>query len=518
MVETARRTGMKGSALGAGESLLHEGTARLWLGVLLAALLIWRIGALHFAQTDLFFDEAQYWFWSTEPAFGYYSKPPLIAWVIRASTELCGSSEFCIRLPSPLFHTGTAIFIFLAASRLYDARAGFWAAAAYATLPAVSLSSGLISTDVPLLFFWAAALYALIVLMETRSWLAALGLGIALGLGMLSKYAMIYFLLGLALYGVWSAKGRALWRNPRLYAALAVAALIVAPNVAWNMSNQFATLSHTADNARLDGPLFNLDSFLEFLGGQFGVMGPVLFAALVIIAIRAFRVRLDEPDRLLLSLSVPIILLISAQAFLSRAHANWAAAAYVAATILVIATMLRDEARRALAASFILHGAVLVLFGVGLAFARQAALPAGVNPFERVLGWREMGETADAMAGAHGARAIAADKRSVAAELNYYSRSGLPVKAWMTPGSKPNDHFEMRHPVTAETPSPVLFLSTNDRVGCIAEHYRAVEPLGARDFPTGPETVRRLSFYLLRDPVPSAFAAPRDSKPGCARS
>jgi hypothetical protein len=38
---------------------------------------------LHFDSTDLFVDEAQYWFGRRNIDFGYYSKPPMIAWVIR---------------------------------------------------------------------------------------------------------------------------------------------------------------------------------------------------------------------------------------------------------------------------------------------------------------------------------------------------------------------------------------------------------------------------------------------------
>ena len=48
-----------------------------WTGMfagLLAALLVLRLVALALNGTDLF-DEAQYWSWSLEPAFGYYSKP-----------------------------------------------------------------------------------------------------------------------------------------------------------------------------------------------------------------------------------------------------------------------------------------------------------------------------------------------------------------------------------------------------------------------------------------------------------
>ena len=128
---------------------------RLWLG--LGAILVVRLIALAYNRTDLFFDEAQYWTWSLEPAFGYYSKPPLIAWAIALSTGVCGASEVCIRLPSPIIHTATAAVMFALGRRLYSARTGFLAALAFATLPGISLSAGIISTDVPLLLCWAMA-------------------------------------------------------------------------------------------------------------------------------------------------------------------------------------------------------------------------------------------------------------------------------------------------------------------------------------------------------------------------
>jgi predicted membrane-bound mannosyltransferase len=139
------------------------------LAVALAVLLLIRLIALKFNATDLFFDEAQYWNWSQEPAFGYYSKPPLIAWLIGASTAVCGVSEFCIRLPSPLVHTATAGVIFALGTRLYSAQVGFWSALAFATLPGVSFSAGIISTDVPLLFTWALALLGFVALFDTKA-------------------------------------------------------------------------------------------------------------------------------------------------------------------------------------------------------------------------------------------------------------------------------------------------------------------------------------------------------------
>jgi hypothetical protein len=355
-----------------------------------------------------------------------------------------------------------------------------------------------------------------VVLRETRSSIAAAGLGVAIGLGLLSKYAMIYFLMCAVIWAFWSSEGRAVWRDPRFYLALVIAAAVFSPNIIWNVENQFATFSHTADNAKFGGPLFNPARLAEFLGGQMGVMGPVLFVALVMTALRALRVRLDERDLMLLCFSLPVILLISLQAFVSRAHANWAAAAYVAATMLVIAVMLRNRAHIALGGSFALHGAVAVILAIGFAAAPRMAFPGSFNPFERVLGWRAMAEAADELARTHGARTLAADRRAFAAELNYYSRAGLPVKAWNTPGTRPDDHFELKHPVTASTPAPLLLVSASGRIDCIQAHYGRVEPLGRRETETGLRTRRTVHFFLLSEPSPQAFAAEPSAKPGCS--
>ena len=153
------------------------------VGMLTAVRLVW----LGVQTAGLYPDEAQYWFWAQHPAFGYYSKPPLIAWLIALTTAAFGDSEFAVRLAAPLLHAAAAVLVYLIAARLYDRRIGFWAALAYATMPGVSLSAFIISTDAALLPCWAAALYALVRAREPggeRWWLAV---GAAAGLGLLAK-------------------------------------------------------------------------------------------------------------------------------------------------------------------------------------------------------------------------------------------------------------------------------------------------------------------------------------------
>ena len=113
-------------------------------------------------SAELYPDEAQYWFWAQHLALGYYSKPPLVAWLIALTTAMFGDGEFAVRLSAPLLHGIAAGFVYAIGSQLCDRRIGFWSALAYASLPAVSLSALLISTDAALMPCWAAALYVFI--------------------------------------------------------------------------------------------------------------------------------------------------------------------------------------------------------------------------------------------------------------------------------------------------------------------------------------------------------------------
>ncbi len=469
------------------------------LCLFLLALTLARVAANAFSNTDLFFDEAQYWFWSRELAFGYYSKPPLIGWIIRGATEICGQSEACIRSPSALFHAGTALLIYGIGRQLYHARIGFWAGLTYASLPGVSLSSTLISTDVPLLFFIALALFALLKLHESGAWLWACLFGLALGLGFLSKYAMAYFLLCLGLALIWLPLYRPLLQTGKFYVALAIGAAILAPNLLWNAQNGFATFSHTADNANWSGFVVHPIDALEFLGGQFGVFGPILFAALLVFCWNwlfssQIRNQNGKAERLLLAFSIPVIALMTMQAFLSRAHANWAAFAYIAATVLVVAVLIRDGWHRLFRVSLAVHMAIFLLISAGGILAGRIALPGGADPYVRILGWEALAQSAAAKARAGEFRTIATDKRAVAAELFYYLRDEDITIVTLRGNGPPKDHFELTRPLTDETPGPVLLVSLGRKAP------PGSSALGSSEIPAGPVKTRRVFFYALGGP------------------
>ena len=472
----------------------------LWagLGVLLAV----RLAALKLNATDLFFDEAQYWSWSLEPAFGYYSKPPLIAWVIGAATAICGSGEFCIRLPSPLVHTATALVVFMIGRRLYSTSVGLWSALGFATLPGISLSAGIISTDMPLLLCWALALWAYIELLEREDWWPAAVLGIAIGLGLNAKYAMVFFPVSLLIHVALTPSARRLLTDARLYVALVLGALLIAPNLMWNLANSFATFAHTADNARWGGALLNIGKGLEFFGAQFGVFGPILFAALGWVTWQAWRTGLPQQDRLLLAFTLPVLLIITAQGFVSRAHANWAATAYVSGAVLVTAALMRTSRRGWLSASLALHVLLVGLIGLATWQAGQFRLPFGGDPFARTLGWRALaGETRAALDEARRQgrpfAAVITEDRAVTAELLYYMRDEpTPVLAWRG-GGRPHDHYELTRPYDVRAPEPVLLVDLRRDASPITQRFASVIPLGERSVAAGQGPPRRVRLFAL---------------------
>ena len=69
---------------------------RLWALIGLAlVLLLYRVWVVHHSGISLFFDEAQYWDWSRSLQWGYYSKPPVIAAIIRASQSRLSAMLSC---------------------------------------------------------------------------------------------------------------------------------------------------------------------------------------------------------------------------------------------------------------------------------------------------------------------------------------------------------------------------------------------------------------------------------------
>jgi hypothetical protein len=469
--------------------------------MILAALAVVRLIGLCLSAVDLYFDESQYWAWSREFAFGYFSKPPLLAWVIATAERVCGGSEACIRSPAPLFHFATSLVVFWIARTLYDVRTAFWAALLLSFGMGLAFSARIISTDVPLALFWALALLAFLNLRQGGGWTWGVVLGAALGLGLLAKYAMSYFLLCIVAAALVDGDSRALLRRPALWLALAIGTALIAPNLLWNAEHGFVTFRHTGDNIQGGGISFNLTGGLEFLLDQFAVFGPVVFATLLAVVVSMLSPGIDRRDRLMLCFSLPVLALITAVAIVTRAHGNWAAMAAISATVLAAAVLVRRNHWGLIGLSIAIGIAAQLALLIGDANAYRIKVPLLAKPdiYHRTLGWRGLGAEAGRLADRAGAAAIAAEQRADIASLMYYQRDrGRPVLSWPNVLG-PDHHFDLRHPLTAAV-DPVLFVSRCPTTQRLAAHYRDVQPLGEFDVATGPTSARRYFAFRLAGP------------------
>ncbi len=436
-----------------------------WTIWLIAALLAFRLTALFISPLGLHGDEAQYWAWSKELDWGYFTKPPLIAWVIWTTTSIFGDAEWAVRLSSPVLHSLTAFVIFRTARFAFDSRTGFWAAAIYLLMPAVWLSAGIVSTDVPLLLCWALALNAWLHLREDATWPRALQLGTAIGFGLLAKYAMLFFLPVLGLAFLFDKPTRRALNTAKGYCAGMLTLVIFAPNIWWNFAHDFATVSHTAENANIESGIpFHPMELLSFLVDQMAVFGPVTFILFIFALIAALRGKLEAPALWIALFGLSPLLIISIEALLSRANANWAVTTYIAASILTahFGVTFWPKVKNWLVYGVAAQSALCLGLALIVLAPSLTDKIGGANSVKHMRVWPETVIVIEEIyAQGHDGQAytfIAFDKRIIYYDMVYYELGKTaPFKMWMYQ-NHPIDHAELTAPLPA-TKGPVLIIN-----------------------------------------------------------
>jgi hypothetical protein len=472
-------------------------------------------------------DEAQYWSWSRELELGYVTKPPLVAWAIRVSTVVLGNTEPAIRVLAPLAYAVASLAIYGAARRRETEHVATWAALTLLLAPGVTFSASIMSTDPLLLAFWSLALYAYVRAVSERSlrWWAAAGL--ATGAATLAKYTGAAFLASAALHLVASEEGRRSLRSPGPYAALALALVLMAPNLYWNARHGWVALAHVgAQSGLARGAGLHPFGLARFLGAQLAVFGPVAFPALAWTLLRARDRASRRVSGVWLAFAAPLLLGMSLQALVSRAYENWAAAAYPAGSVLVARALEGGRRRRWVAVGLAVNvGVALALYGSEWALSRTALpVPARWHPFWRTLGWREACRELAQLRDRHPATLFLAGNRKVLAEARYYARVPATDAFVWNPAHRPDRQFGAPARMEDAVGRDFLFVTARPETdSAIFARFRDVRYLGLllRDTARVP---LRLHAYLLggfagyaRPQPPGPRAAPERGDAGSAR-
>ncbi|NPB09817.1 MAG: glycosyltransferase family 39 protein [Thermodesulfobacteria bacterium] len=371
-------------------------------------------------------DEAYYWDWSRHLAWGYFSKPPMVAWLIHLFTKYLGTSEYSVRVPAVLCGTFYLAFIYYLGQRLFDRKVGLWAAFAAAASPLASIYSFVMTIDPPLIFFWAWALCLGWQAAETRRLKDFFFLGLIFGLGLLSKQTMIAF--G-AMYFLWlylDPQKRALLRHPGPYLALIVAGLLIAPNLWWNVKHGWITFKHTSHHFSQQGFFFS--GPLLFLLEQAGVVTPITFFLMIFVFftfLKSKKLQQNSSLFYLFTLSAVPLALVFPLSFLRRINANWPFPFYAAGYILLAALILRGKwppKRGALLRRLFFLGVLLGMF-VAILVYQLPRKPSDFPPkVQRLLykfyGWKDLArETAKYL---EDDLFVVTSKRYYASELAFY--------------------------------------------------------------------------------------------------
>lgn len=310
---------------------------------------------------DLSGDEAHYWDWSRHLDLSYYSKGPLVAYLIRASCAVFGDEMWAVRLPALVLGVATSLVTYLLALKLFGSdRIALGAVLLSHIVPMFVAGSLLMTIDPPFFFCWALSTHLLaLVLFEGRRWVWPL-IGVVVGAGFLAKYAMFLW-LPMMLLVLWldRVNGRRELRSAGPWVACFVAMLFTTPVVIWNARHDWVSVMHVGKQtgaAEVGGAGLAAAPvrILEFLAGQAAVVGPplaVLIVAAGLYARRLRRVQSDAPEArrgtFLLWIALPFFVLATLVNVRAKAQPNWAAPAYFTLMILLawfLSVQLRDRA------------------------------------------------------------------------------------------------------------------------------------------------------------------------------
>ncbi|MDF1824462.1 MAG: glycosyltransferase family 39 protein [Verrucomicrobiales bacterium] len=326
-------------------SPLSESPYRRRAFLLVAVVLILRLIYVALFAVNPAGDEAYYWDWGRQLDYGYYSKPPFIAWLYAFVDWVGGGSLFAIRASAVILGTLSLLILFRLTEDLFDAKTAWFALLLGITAPANSVLSFFLTIDAPLVMCWSLALFAFHRYLSGKGGTGYLWLlFFSLAIGHLSKQMMMIFPVLAILFLLIHRETRPLLRRGGLWAALLGSFLALTPPLVWNAQNDWITFEHTSHHFEVieeegNVVLERAEDFLSFIGTQLGVIGPavgVILLSVSLVALPQLR-RLSRSFRFLLvfgALPLAGMLLLALRQGLQP---NWPAVFYISGMALTAA-------------------------------------------------------------------------------------------------------------------------------------------------------------------------------------
>jgi 4-amino-4-deoxy-L-arabinose transferase-like glycosyltransferase len=492
-------------------ALLNDRTRATAVLAALAVLFIARVAVA--AMAPLTFDEGLYWVWSKNLAGGYLDHPPMIPIVIRLGTSLFGDTEFGVRSIGVLLSVPATWAVWRSAAILFHDNETGAAAALFFTLTLViAAGSVLVTQDNPLVVATAFLLFFLAKLLDTgrRAWWLAIG--VAFGLGMLSKYTMIFFAVSILVWVLWVPELRKQLLTPWPWVSGLIAVAVFSPTLIWNAEHGWVSMLY--QSRRLAVHEWTLRYFGDFVGSQIGIATPPVFV-LGWMGLAGFLRRGGERPaaRVLISAMVwPLAAYFLWHSLHGRVEGNWPEPLYAAFAIAAAVAACdpkwsggwRTAAlwSRRLAAPLGIAGAAVIylqaVFGI---------VPLGrIDPTARLLGagWTDLGPAIDQIRERIRAPVILTMDYGLTGWLAFYVPSRPPVVQL----NVRTRYVDAPPPDPALFRGPMLFVCDDPcyEAAILREHFRTVEAITTVTRSRHGVPINSYGLYKLEGPIGSVLA------------
>ncbi len=284
------------------------------------------------ATTELIFDEAYYWYYAQDLAWGYFDHPPMVAFLISMGSALF-NGELGVRLLSCFLGIGTMMILWLLIDnpKKKEYVPHFFVLILSMTL--VHAYGFLILPDTPLLFFTAMFFFVYKRFLKTPGLLVSLFLGIVMAALMYSKYhafLVIFFVI---------LSNFKLLRNRYAWLAVFISLLCYSPHFYWLYENDFVSIKYhlfERPNRPYEFFDFTVGYFVNLLA-IFGLTFPWVYQALIRSKGK------DLYQRALLFVSYGILLFFLLSSFQRRVQTQWIIVICIPMAILTYQYMLKNE-------------------------------------------------------------------------------------------------------------------------------------------------------------------------------
>lgn len=479
---------------------------RLALAVLIAAGIA-RVAIA--ALTPLFPDETYYWEWSRHLATGYFDHPPMIAWLIRAGTLLAGDTPLGVRLFPVIAGFVAGLFLIATARRLAGTRAAVLTAIVFTVIPLSAAGLVLATPDAPLLGAASATFYAVVRALQraphsraSRYWWCLAG--VTLGLALLSKYTAVLVPLGIVISLLSVRELRPRLIEPGPYIATLIALLVFSPVIIWNARHDWLSFAFQLRHGLGGAGGSILRRELDFIGGQIGLVTPILLVMMIIAIYRS--IFLPPPSSLLSIVSIVIFAFFTYSATRRRVEANWPALAHLPAILLLAAHASKRTWDRWLGAGIVLALLLTIVTYVN-AFVPILPVPARRDPAARAAGWddlaRSVNRTYSQRLPISSYRThVAADRYQEASELAFHL-PGHPATYALNLTTRANNYDLWPTFVDRALPRDAMILVVDDVVGehptvaLLAPHFASVRQGDQAVLARGGDPVKHLRIWML---------------------